>query len=158
MNENKGLVLAVVDKCRPSFLSSRQWKQLREDCIQVGYIGLLRAIKAFNKEKGTQFNTLAWLCIHRAIRRFLYKERHYLRTNIDDDYLLSINSRDMTSVIDKLWAEIPFNMSNIEYKVITYRCKGYTYKEIGKIFNKNNIWARSICIKTIQRLKELNNI
>ena len=67
---NYGLVIHIVNK-----LNIKNF-HLKEDCIQCGYIGLLKAEKNFDPELG-QFSTYAGRCIYNEIITFLKKEQRY---------------------------------------------------------------------------------
>ncbi len=59
-NQYKGFVIM---KSRNYFLNGAD----REDLLQEGMIGLLKAIRAYDEDKNASFNTFASLCIKRQI-------------------------------------------------------------------------------------------
>ncbi|MEY8763409.1 MULTISPECIES: sigma-70 family RNA polymerase sigma factor [Clostridium] len=55
-----------------------------EDLMQVGYVGLMRAIKAFDENRGTKFITFAWVYIKREILRYIRDDRWFLARNMNE--------------------------------------------------------------------------
>ena len=56
-----------------------------DDLIADGYLGLLKAIKAFNKEKGVSFSTYAVHIMYGSIRNHLREERRHITHSLEDD-------------------------------------------------------------------------
>ena len=64
MDKNGGLVRGIVSRFRSRGVEY-------EDLLQIGSIGMLKAIRSFNTELGTQFSTYAVPLIIGEIRRYL---------------------------------------------------------------------------------------
>ena len=69
VKNNMGLVAKVVSR----FFSHGMGYD-REDLLQVGAMGLLKAIRNFDLSRGLQFSTYAYPCIIGEIRRYLQKQ------------------------------------------------------------------------------------
>ena len=68
--ENYGLVVSQALKLVVQ-------KQDLDDYIQVGLMGLLKAIRNYNPEK-SKFSTFATVCIRNEILKFIKKKKRYL--------------------------------------------------------------------------------
>ena len=64
---NTGLVFSVIHKNFSNYKN-------REDLIQTGYVGLLKAIDSFNPIKGVKFSTYATRCILNEIYNYVLKD------------------------------------------------------------------------------------
>ncbi len=69
VKNNMGLVVKVVSR----FFSHGMGYD-REDLLQVGAMGLLKAIRNFDLSRGLQFSTYAYPCIIGEVRRYLQKQ------------------------------------------------------------------------------------
>ncbi len=86
--EHEALVLHIVNKFKPKHVSYKKWNIDKEDYLQVGRIGLLKALKKFDPSKNIKFTTFAWVCIFRTLITFHNKETKYAKNhynNIDID-------------------------------------------------------------------------
>ena len=64
MDKNGGLIRGIVGRFRSRGVEY-------EDLLQIGSIGMLKAIRSFDMERGTQFSTYAVPLIMGEIRRYL---------------------------------------------------------------------------------------
>ena len=64
MDKNAGLVRGIANRFRGRGVEY-------EDLIQIGSIGMLKAIRSFDTDRGTQFSTYAVPLIIGEIRRYL---------------------------------------------------------------------------------------
>ena len=145
VEENIGLVVFIANKFRPPNLSSKQWIQIQEDYIQVGQIGLLKAIRAHNPKRSKCLSTSAWVCIYREILGFIKKEKNHM----------TISQEIPSRTHEVLWEYCP-SLSDLEYQVINYRIEGYTYKEIGSKLNYSKTWVNKIFQKAAKKIKQAN--
>lgn len=143
----------------------------KEDIIQEGMIGLLKAINAFDSKKNTSFNTFASLCIKRqiisAIKHYNTGKNKFLNEAESTDSELSPlyfscfsknfeeSSSPESIYINKekfklLKIYIKKNFSNLELEVFKYMVKGYSYLEIASITKKT---TKNID-NTLQRIKK----
>lgn len=129
----------------------------REDLVQEGLIGLLKAIKSYNIEKSS-FNSFAMLCIRRQIfsaiksanskkntilneailNSFTYSEAE---NNFEENFISSNNNpEDIFLSQEKLKNFEDFvasDFSKLEKAVFKYLIRGYSYKEIAEQLSSN---------------------
>lgn len=147
----------------------------KEDLIQEGLLGLLKAIKYYKSEKSS-FNTFAILCIRSqifsAIKLANSKKNMALNeailnssniyeeddNNFDLDFVSSAKSPediffDKEKITDfQNYTEN--NFSKLEKEIFKYLIRGYSYKEIA---NQLNISIKSVD-NTIQRIRKKTEI
>lgn len=128
-----------------------------EDLFQEGSLGLLKAIKAYDDEK-IPFKNFAIICIRRnilsAIKAAHTQKNAILNNALSVDDLKNSQGEQLKNffegevknpeelVIEKenLKEFIDFikkNLSEAEFLVYEYLIRGYTYKEIANILDKN---------------------
>lgn len=118
----------------------------KEDVFQEGMIGLLKAIKHYDKDKVASFKSFATLCIQRQVITAIKKanaQKHNLVNNavsIDDDFLNS-NEDPEEMFISKENAKslevfLNNNLSAFEQEVYKLMLKEFDYKEIAEKMNK----------------------
>jgi RNA polymerase sigma factor (sigma-70 family) len=100
-----------------------------EDYVQIGYIGLIKAVRKYDKSKA-KFSTMAWNYIKWEIMRHLSK--HKIDNIIYDSSLISnIVSATITNEHEEL---MPFNLSPNENNILKLKLEGYSMREIaGKL-------------------------
>ena len=147
----------------------------KEDLVQEGILGLLKAIKFYDETKSS-FTSFAFLCIRRemisAIRKANTQKHMVLNealktnailedsANFDDEEhninnykSLESNPEEAYLLKEKIEEFKKFsenNFSKFEKEVLTYLIRGYSYREIAKILSKN---LKSID-NTIQRIRK----
>lgn len=133
----------------------------KEDIVQEGMIGLYKAIKSFDDEKGSSFKTYAELCINRQIVSAIVaanrKKYAPLNTAVsldrpvgDDENSLSLgetlvasNSFDPeNSVLAEEMVELIMSpdakiLSKSEREVLALLIDGNNYQEIAKLLGKS---------------------
>lgn len=82
--DNTNIVYAVIHRYFPKYSDD-------EDIFQVGMIGLLKAIRSFDENKGFKFSSLAYEVIHNEILRELKKANK--KTNIPQELLISLDEQ-----------------------------------------------------------------
>ena len=115
VQQNYGLVVSQA-------LSFCARTNLLEDCIQVGLIGLLKAIRNYDPEK-SKFSTFATICIRNEILRF--KNKHKKHNNC-------IHIVDNISYSDKtpIWEFLPDNLSKEDRRILDLKKSNFTKKEM----------------------------
>ena len=163
-------------------LPLRTEKQILDEFIDVGYIGLTKAIKSYdiNKMNETNFTSYAYKCIEYEIYRELKKRPPQLETNIslsskineeddtdleyfigeDDKNFENIHSEEYKKYSKKLLEiiinSIP-NQKNIEIIKMHYGLDGYkkmTYREIAKVYGCSHENIRIIVNKCLKSMRE----
>lgn len=144
----------------------------KDDLIQEGIIGLLKAIKYYDSLKQVSFNSFANICIQRniisavkkynsakhsilnkAIKNNLYKSQIFLFSTkkTPESYLLEIEFNNYIRLI--------FNtkLSALEKEIFLYLLVGYNYVEISKLLNKNIKQIDNGIQRIRKKIKQSNN-
>ena len=136
----------------------------RDDFIQEGYFGFLKAIKKYDEKKNALFYTFLVLCLHRTLITFCNRISNS-KKNINGIYLDSIDDVDVADKtcdteqyflyrnnIDDIWKII--YRKPIEYiSVFELRWNHFTYDEISKLLDISHRKVSTMyknCIKSIQ--------
>lgn len=142
----------------------------REDLLQEGMIGLLKAIRAYDEDKNTSFNTFASLCIKRqiitAIKNYNSGKNKILNLATNGFYEgeennISYENRSLNfytpeeiflgkEKLEALNNYLKNNLSKMEQKIFKEMLLGINYIEIAK---KTGREVKSID-NTIQRIKK----
>ena len=161
------------------FLKSRNYFLMgaeREDLIQEGMIGLLKAIRGYDKNKLASFKTFASICIKRqlitAIKSANSQKNIALNTAVDmlgatsdredgkevgyyikglESYV-SYNPEELfitKEQIEGLREYLRESLSGFEFEVFNHMVNGLTYKDIAEKLEKN---VKSVD-NAIQRIK-----
>ena len=117
VNKHYGLVVSQALR-----LSSQ--KNDLEDYIQVGFIGLIKAIRNYDPEK-SQFSTFATVCIKNEIFRYMRKNK---KQPIND----FLKKDNWYTRKEELWELIPDCLTEKEKLVLKMKSENYTYKEIAE--------------------------
>lgn len=142
-----------------------------EEFISEGYIGLIRAANAYNKNSKYSFSTLAYRCIHNEICRYLtvqnydcrkanlntvyihHKMKHDTESefidfiSIDEDYSTA-NASYLLELIDS------FNLKDAKFIVIK-RSEGYSWRQIGAMLGISGENVRYKVLRIKDRLIKL---
>lgn len=123
----------------------------KEDLIQEGMIGLFKAVRDYQPEKETSFQTFAGLCVDRQIYNAIQgsnRQKHiplnsYVSLSEEEESTLGEQwaENPETIVIDKenvriLEDEIRKVLSPLENEVLSYHLEGYNYVQIGEMLGK----------------------
>lgn len=116
-----------------------------DDLIQEGVIGLLYAIRAYDRKFGTSFETFAYVCITNRLRSSVVKASQKLQTvSLDSCAPFEENLWNTTQEEDpqeivisheqfSQWLQrVRTCLSDFEHQVIRYYLAGYSYQEIAK--------------------------
>ncbi len=121
-----------------------------DDALQEGRLGLLKAINAYEDNKGANFTSFASLCIDRQILSFLRNQGR--KKNKIHQYSYSLDAYPTEIEISKLshlqnnvesyiltkihyehvYKKVLLKMSNLEKKVYHYYLTGYTISELSE--------------------------
>lgn len=141
IKSNMGLVKTIVGKFNPQ--NYTEYK----DMLDAGTIGLWKALKKYDKSKGS-IATFAWRPIYWAIIKEIgkNKRRSSLRWS-NEPYVYRQ---------DELWECLTSDMSDSEKKIIELRCNGYTFHEICELVKEPASSVKNKFYKLLSRLKEAN--
>ncbi|MCK5779862.1 MAG: sigma-70 family RNA polymerase sigma factor [Psychrilyobacter sp.] len=150
----------------------------RDDLIQEGMIGLLKAIRAYDTDKAASFKTFATICVKRQIITAIKKansnknkalntsigiENENKETNREREYLRGLksyqtyNPEELTLSKEQthgLRDYLEKKLSPLETTVFRYMVKGYSYKEIAEIMDEK-VKAVDNAIQRIKRKSEM---
>lgn len=108
-------------------LSFCRQTNLLEDCIQVGLIGLLKAIRNYDPDK-SKFSTFATVCIRNEILRFKNKnKKHNNCTRIIEDIAYCEKS--------PMWEFLPDSLSREEFIILDLKKENFTKKEMCEMLD-----------------------
>lgn len=142
----------------------------KEDLLQEGMIGLIKAIRAFDENKDASFNTFASLCIKRqiitAIKNYNSGKNRILNLATDGYYegeegniayeSKSFNFYNPEEIylgkekLDGLRGFLQENLSGLEHEIFEYMAAGIHYIDIA---DKTGRDVKSVD-NTIQRVKK----
>lgn len=136
------------------------------DLLQEGYIGLLKAIRSYDKDKNVSFNHFANICIKRHIISSIQSANCMKKTILNnslvgddlgiDDFYQVTNIYTPEEILlgkelkDELNEYIIHNLTTLEKVVFNYLCQGYKYREIAEELNQ----SLKKTDNTIQRVKK----
>ena len=140
-----GLVVSVVNSFKP------QNHTERDDYIQAGRIGLWKALKKYNPDKGTVLSTYAW----NPIRWEIIKEIKSVKKGKGTS--LNIVSPPWYKPKDELWEVLPTTiLSDEEIDFLQLRKMGYKLAEMADISGRTNSYVKRIFYKAIRKIRENN--
>lgn len=140
---HQGLIYSIARRFKPSNATEL------EEYIQEGNVALLKALRKYNKDKGNQISTLAWIYVYRAINKYHKSRKKNREQQCHIPTCIEPTKTD-------LWEILPSNLSKRETIVIQMKWQGYTFEEIGKKFGLTKSWASRLFKQTLQRVKEAN--
>lgn len=95
-------------------------RSILDDYIQVGCIGLLKAIRNYSPEK-SKFSTFATTCIRNELLRYNTKESRFRYLPLND-------YKGKQSVL--VWEYLPDTITKKELQIIKLKTKNYSIREI----------------------------
>lgn len=146
-----------------------------EEFISEGYIGLIKAANAYNKNSQYSFSTLAHKCIYNEISRYLIIQNYncrkanlntvsiYNKVFKEDDDLTYVdlfkNDEDYSVANVSCLLDLidTFNIKDARFMIIK-RAEGYLWKEIGNMLGISGELARCRVSKIKNRLIRLGVI
>ncbi|MGO0861661.1 sigma-70 family RNA polymerase sigma factor [Clostridioides difficile] len=167
VEDNINLVHFIINKHFKYFL--RKYPYLQEDLFQEGSIGLYKSTCYFDENRG-KFSTIAGVYILGHLKTFTtrYVKKHY-RNDIDsfEKCVYRNTYNEEIRIEDRLAGNESIDIENVYVirscvkrskikdiqKIVYLREKGYTQKEIGKMFGVNQI---TICRRLGKLKSEIN--
>ena len=141
----------------------KKHRELRDDLLQEGYIGLLKAIERYKPELDTSFSTFAFFCIRNAMGMFMRKElKHIDNTRVDiidyggDELSLFdclIDEESEKNAEDKILCDLILEkMPNKE--IVKRWLSGETQESIGKDIERPRGWVNKTIKRDIGNIKQ----
>lgn len=143
IKKHKNLVISIAKSFHPP-------QSKLDDYIQCGYIGLLKAIRKHNPSKG-KLTTIATPSIKWEILNYIRKNKKN-----NDTFNLTIDVMDTktdTFINEYFNAK---NFSDLERKIIIYKSRGMTLREIASKTNFSVGWISYLYHSTINKIKVIN--
>lgn len=161
INEQRQLVELIAGRYKDSPIE-------KEDLIQEGMIGLLAAIKSYDKDKGASFKTYAQICIDNAMQSALRKfnrQKDIPRQNVVEyqeeeiPIISGVDSAEDTFIatesVSMLSQVLQQNLSGFENEVLRLHIVGCNYNEIADRLGKT---PKAIDNALQRARKKLSNI
>ena len=121
-----------------------------QDLVSIGYVGLVKAAKAFNPDFGFQFSTLATICIRREILREVKKANSHKK---EEELTIDIEGVEG----EDFWELVPESITDNEKDILRLRLvEGSTFREIGEKMGCTKAWASLKYKNIIRKIKEAN--
>lgn len=160
---NQEAVSEIFDKYKNFvFLKSRNYFLMgaeKEDLIQEGMIGLLKAIRGYDREKLTSFKTFASICVKRQLITAIKSANSQKNQALNNSVGLTMEQNEEREIsytkglasytsyspeeiyitkeqINGLQEYLKQNLSSFEFEVFNYMIQGEGYKTIAKKLNK----------------------
>ena len=130
-------------------------KQDLDDHIQVGLIGLVKAIRNYDPVK-SKFSTFATTCIKNEIFRYIRKNKKKSFTYIVQTRSIVGKNADFYTPKEKLWEAIPDNLSEQEKLILYLKAQNYTHKEIAETLSCTKNHVKNVVRKLLSILKKAN--
>ena len=122
-----------------------KYTRFKDDLVSCGYLGISKAMKKFDAEKGVKFSTLAYPTVVNEMRHFLFKERKHEINRVDDiDKLIDLVAEEPIERI-----EINVQLDEIDARIYDLALKGYYEREICLEVGK----SQSVVSKRLKRIK-----
>lgn len=107
----------------------------KEDLIQEGFIGLMKAERTFKEDKGNAFITYAWKCIVNQIKGYLRKEQKNKLLNFSDLEEVNLDTGKEETNHAKIAIDIVMKSLKLNKKIILSKLlQGKTQQEIADEF------------------------
>jgi len=150
-----------------------------EDIVQEGMIGVFKAIRGYNEDKHTSFQTFAEICINRQILTAIKTANRQKHSPLNDslslsvpisgqedqtlqDTLLSDGYSDPEALYilkeDMTYLEESSPFSDMELRVWNEYMQGYNYNEIARTIGKTPKSIDNAIQRTKRKLEEYLNI
>ena len=153
ISQNMGLVITLARSFKP-----KNTIEL-DDYIQSGRIGLWKAIRKHDPEKGA-LSTIAWYYIRWEIIRNMpssKKQQGAIQTVNFTDLCSSLPNLIEGKPCNIILSELePTSLTSKERDVLRLRAAGHTMKDIGVEFGHSRGWANETFKSAIKKVKDAN--
>ena len=149
VNQHYGLVVSQAIR-----FSSQ--KSDLEDCIQVGLIGLLKAIRNYDPDQ-SKFSTFATVCIKNEIFRHIKKNKQKTVGPSHNIGAKSVLRGDNSyTPKDNFWEVVPECLTDKEKLVLRMKVENYTHREIAHRLSCPKNQIKHIIRKVINTIRRCN--
>ncbi|MCI9627289.1 MAG: RNA polymerase sporulation sigma factor SigH [Clostridia bacterium] len=143
----------VLSKARTYFLIGAD----REDIIQEGMIGLVKAIRDYKEEKAASFRVFADICITRqiitAVKTATRQKHKPLNTYISLSRPMYDDDNENRTLVDMLESDISFNPE--ENMIVSESYHGISSDVMGVLSNfEKKVLDEYLCGKSYQQISE----
>lgn len=125
----------------------------KDDLIQEGMIGLFKAVRDYQPDRESSFQTFAGICVDRQIYSAVKGSNRQKHLPLNS--YVSLNAEEDENAIGEQWADDPESividrenvrileeeikrlLSPLENEVLSYYLDGYSYTQIGEIMGKS---------------------
>jgi len=142
IKDNYGLVVSL------ALSFSRSYNQDLEDYIQVGLIGLLKAIRKHDPER-SKLSTYATVCIRNEIVKYTNK-------NKKNQFNASLENQADNSYQDSFWEYEPDSLSEQERALLYMKRDNYSYKEISEELEYSKSYTKELAKRVFNKINEAN--
>jgi len=142
VKENYGLLVSTARRFYP------KTQDELEEYIQVGSIGMLKAIDTYDSSK-SKFTTYACSCVFNEIYNYLRKLNKH-KNNVHD--IVDFEGRESIDIEDYL----PEDLTEKERFILKLRLHEYTRKEISEILGESENSTKYLIRKTLQKIRKAN--
>lgn len=147
-----------------SRIKKHHGRMFYEDLLQEGKIGLIKAIKDFDQERGVNFFKFALWHIQTKIRHYLLKEikmessydKKFMDENAisDDNLEKEIEVAETKKIINDAIDKLPRRDRMIIQRRFGINCQRQTLNEIGNLFGLSRERIRQIEIEVLVKMKK----
>lgn len=142
VDEHFALVVSQALRFTPSGITDL------DDLISVGSIGLVKAIRHFDKDRGIRFSTYATKCIQNEMKRELKKFSGVTFTLSKD-----VEQNESAGI----WEFMPDYLTDVEKEVLCMRlAESMTFQEIGDAMSRTKAWASAKMGDILKKIRESN--
>ena len=132
-------------------------KQLLEDYIQVGLIGLLKAIRKYDKNR-SRFSTFATTCIKNELINFVnrsIKRDKKLKVIYNTDLLLTLSEKYTTETSDDfdVITDLLTLLTDEQKLIVTKKIQNYSDGEISELIGCSRLSLRNKIRTIIDTIK-----
>jgi RNA polymerase sigma factor (sigma-70 family) len=155
VQDNMGLVVSLAKSLHPPNHTEF------EEYLQLGRIGLWKAIMKFDPTRGTKLSTIAWDYIRWEIIRYIskrQKEQRLMNSPYLIPYLEKTNERKHSYLMPAELSDLlPKTLTDTEKRTVQLRNEGHTFQEIGNhLGGYTKGWANTLFKSAIRKIQDAN--
>lgn len=141
VKQNYGLAVLAASR----FRNTNKFEM--EDLVQFALIGLLKAIRGFDPDRGAKFSTYAMYCCWNEILKKLRKNQLPV---------FNIECSGSYSEPQPLWEYLPVNLTDVERNIITMKADGVSNADISRSLCMSKGGLKSHLVSAYSKIEEAN--